>query len=109
MASSEPLMGIHSSGDLMKASESQLITPSRSRMISFMLWPMAISDCQLGNIGNLIQHQVQIRQQRQPVVAQLFIFRHHHYVVEKGIDFGTQQRQRLQRTCKVALREGGID
>ena len=37
MASRLPGSGIHSSGDLIKASDSSLTTPSRSKMINFIL------------------------------------------------------------------------
>ncbi len=36
MASRLPGIGFHSSGDLMNCDESKLMTPSRSRMMSFM-------------------------------------------------------------------------
>src|SRR5450830_1376657 len=90
IASSEPGMGIHSSGDLMKSGESWLITPSRSRMMSFCCVSFGCGACgivssgsQFRDVGHAIHHAVQRREQRQAVIAQRQVVGHHHHVVEE--------------------------
>src|SRR5471032_2292323 len=99
-------MATHSSGDLMNASESTLITPSRSRITSFlfalvgMVWRIRRK---LRNVRDAIHLLMQCAEKSQAVTSQRRIFRVHHHVVEESINGIAQRGQRGQRFRVVAL------
>src|SRR6478736_2151330 len=111
MASRLPGIATHSSGDLMNASESTLITPSRSRMTSFLFGFMerapelARSRGELRNVRDAIHLLMQRAKECQPVASQRRVFRIHHHVVEEGVDGIAQRGERRQRFRVVALGE----
>src|ERR1700760_4784746 len=110
MASRLPGMATHSSGDLMNASESTLITPSRSRMTSFLFVTMwaafsAFSGSELRNIRDAVHLLMKRVQQRETVVAQRGVFGVHHHIVEEGVHAFAQRGERGERFRVVACGE----
>src|SRR5258708_17632753 len=91
----------------MYASESTLITPSRSSTTTFFaeVGMAARSGCESGDVGDAVHLLMQCAEQRQTVGAQHRIFGVDHHVVEKGIDAFAQRRERGQCTRVVAFRE----
>src|SRR5690349_9327100 len=71
IASSAPGSGIHSSGDLMNASLSTLMVPSRSRMTSFIA---ATLRGEPGEVGHAVHGLVQRGEQAEAIQAQVGIF-----------------------------------
>src|ERR1044072_6318686 len=102
MASSEPGSATHSSGDLMNASESALITPSRSRITTFLVGMARGSGGESRNVGDAIHLLMQRAEQGQPIGAQRGIHGVHHHVVEKRVDRFAQRGARGQRARVVA-------
>src|SRR4051794_37791385 len=92
IASSEPAIGTHSSGDLTKSSRSSLIVPSRSRMMSFI----ACSARHEGQIGDLIHVGACMLQQRDAVRADLLVGNVDHYFVEERLGRAAERDQRCQ-------------
>ncbi len=93
IASSEPGIGTHSSGDLTKSSRSSLIVPSRSRMTSFM---RRASRPQTARRDRSATRFIVVRsgaEQGQPVGAQRRRVGVDHDVVEEGIDRRLQRRR----------------
>src|SRR4051794_13685410 len=105
MASSEPGSATHSSGDLMNASESTLITPSRSRMTTFLVGMACGSGGEPGNVRDAIHLLMQRAEQGQAVCTQRRIFRIDHHVVKESVDRFAQCGERSQRARVVACGE----
>src|SRR5512139_3468443 len=105
IASRLPGMGFHSSGDLMNWSESKLMTPSRSRMMSFM---GEILRRQPRQVRNPVHGPVQLAQERQPVGFQGRIVGVDHHVIEEGVDRCLEGGKRLQRSGVIACFKSGI-
>src|SRR6478672_3687793 len=100
MASIDPGMGRHSDGDLMYWSLSKLMTPSRSRMASFMP-----SSCELGYVRHPVHLELELEEQVQPLLANVGILGHHHDAVEEGVHGRPQHREALQVVGVVAFFE----
>src|SRR5690606_37023512 len=118
MASSAPGMGFHSSGDLMNWSESTLMTPSRSRMMSFIgmvVYPglcdaRAVAGRRAGrsgrqarDVGHLVHQAGKLRQQRDAVGAGQRLLGHHHDVLEELVHSLAQAGERAQRVGVVLV------
>src|SRR5258706_11108108 len=100
MASMEPGIARHSDGDLMYWSLSKLMTPSRSRMASFIA-----SRRELGYVRHPVHLELELEEQVQPLLAHVGILGHHHDAVEKRIDGRAQDSEALQVVGVVALLE----
>src|SRR6188472_3644214 len=100
MASIEPAIGRHSAGDLMYWSLSWLMTPSRSRMASFMF---AESRGELGNVRHPVHLELQLVEQVQALAAHGGILRHHHHLLEERVHRRLEDGEALQVVGVVAL------
>src|SRR5687768_2851323 len=78
---------------------SKLMTPSRSRMTSFT------SGGELGDVGHLVHHGAEVREQAQARGPQLRVLDVHQHLVEERVHVGAQARERGERAGEVALRE----
>src|SRR5690349_16799541 len=95
-----PGNGCHSSTVLMYASESALITPSRSSITSF---GVASDILQQRDVRDAQEQLTQRVQQSQAVLTQCGVLGVYHYLVEEGINFGLQSCHCCQR-FGVAMR-----
>src|SRR5215468_502381 len=88
----------------MNASESTLITPSRSSTTSFFaVGMMRRSGCEARNIRDAVHLLMQRAEQCKTIRAQRRIFRVDHHVVEERIDGFAQRRERRQRARVLPL------
>src|SRR3569832_1837885 len=79
------------------------MTPSRSRMMSFM---DEILRRQTRQVRNPVHGPVQLVQQRQTVGLEGGIVGVDHHIVEEGVDRGFEGSERLQRGCVIAHSKG---
>src|SRR5262245_25894921 len=89
----------------MYASLSWLMVPSRSRMISFIA---SVSYGQFRNIGDAVHGLAQVGEQREAVLPQRLLLRHHHHLVEERVDRRLQHREGFQVAGVVAALEEAI-
>src|SRR5690349_10262864 len=90
----------------MNASESALITPSRSSTTSFFAVPMMRrSGCQTRNVRDAVHLLMERAKQRKAVRAQRRIFRVDHHVVEERVDGFAQRGERRQRARVLTFGE----
>src|SRR6185437_388958 len=90
IASIEPGMGRHSAGDLMKRSLSKLMTPSRSRMASFM------QSRELRDVRHAVHLELQLEEEVQALPSHRGVLDHHHHLLEERVHGGLQHREALQ-------------